>query len=123
MHAEGKTTAAVILMAELYKKPIHVCHVARKEEVRLRVLSSVCFIGCRLCYIHLFKIAIIRVAKEKGLPITCEVSPHHLFLCEDDIPHIGKGRAEVRPVLCSREDQEALWKNLDIIDWFCHRSR
>ena len=33
MHAEGRTTAAVILMAELYKKPIHVCHVARKEEV------------------------------------------------------------------------------------------
>ena len=36
MHAEAKTTAAVILMAELYKKPIHVCHVARKEEVRLK---------------------------------------------------------------------------------------
>ena len=35
VHAEAKTTAAVILMAELYKKPIHVCHVARKEEVRL----------------------------------------------------------------------------------------
>ena len=41
MHAEAKTTAAVILMAELYKKPIHVCHVARKEEVRLCVCVCV----------------------------------------------------------------------------------
>lgn len=76
---------------------------------------------CECAYLPvdlLFQIAIIRVAKEKGLPITCEVCPHHLFLCEEDIPHIGKGRAEVRPVLCSKEDQEALWKNLDIIDCF-----
>jgi len=32
-HAEGTHTAAVILIAELYKRPVHVCHVARKEEV------------------------------------------------------------------------------------------
>ena len=64
------------------------------------------------------QIAVIRIAKEKGLPITCEVCPHHLFLCEEDIPRIGKGHADVRPVLCSKEDQEALWENLDIIDCF-----
>ena len=50
--------------------------------------------------------------------MTCEVAPHHLFLCEDDIPDIGKGRAEVRPVLCSKDDQNALWENMDIIDCF-----
>ena len=50
--------------------------------------------------------------------VTCEVCPHHLFLCDDDIPQIGEGWSEVRPVLCSREDQEALWDNLDIIDCF-----
>ena len=61
---------------------------------------------------------IVRAAKEKGLRVTCEVAPHHLFLCEDDIPDIGKGRAEVRPVLCSKSDQEALWENMDIIDCF-----
>ncbi len=33
VHAEEQTTAAVILLAQLYKRPIHVCHVARKEEV------------------------------------------------------------------------------------------
>ena len=32
-HAEGRTTAAVILLAQLYQRPVHICHVARKEEV------------------------------------------------------------------------------------------
>ena len=50
--------------------------------------------------------------------MTCEVCPHHLFLSTDDVPNMGKGRAEVRPVLCSKEDQEALWENMDIIDCF-----
>ena len=50
--------------------------------------------------------------------MTCEVCPHHLFLSTDNVPNLGKGRAEVRPVLCSKEDQEALWENMDIIDCF-----
>lgn len=46
------------------------------------------------------------------------MAPHHLFLCEDDLAGIGSGRAQVRPMLGSREDMEALWENLDIIDCF-----
>lgn len=34
-HAEGTHTAAVILCADLFKRPVHICHVARKEEVRV----------------------------------------------------------------------------------------
>lgn len=94
-HAEERTTAAVILLAELYKRHVHVCHVARKEEI-----------------------SVIRLAKEKGVKVTCEVCPQHLFLCEDDVPRIGSGRSEVRPRLCSRDDQDALWDNIDIIDCF-----
>ena len=33
VHAEGQTTAAILLVAKLFKRPVHVCHVARKEEV------------------------------------------------------------------------------------------
>lgn len=66
----------------------------------------------------LFQILIIRAAKQKGIQVTCEVAPHHLFLCEDDVAEIGDGRAQVRPMLGSREDMEALWENLDIIDCF-----
>ncbi|XP_012269304.2 CAD protein isoform X2 [Athalia rosae] len=95
VHAEGQTTAAVLLLATLYNRPIHVCHVARKEEIQ-----------------------IIGAAKAKGLPVTCEVCPHHLFLSQDDLDRVGHGRGQVRPVLCSKEDQQALWDNLNIIDCF-----
>src|SRR5690606_24931150 len=63
-------------------------------------------------------IALIRSAKQAGLKVTCEVCPQHLFLCEDDIPALGAGRAEVRPRLASKADQEALWANLDVVDCF-----
>jgi carbamoyl-phosphate synthase/aspartate carbamoyltransferase/dihydroorotase len=52
------------------------------------------------------------------LKVTCEVAPHHLFLTEEDIPALGARRAEVRPTLATKADQEALWANLDVIDCF-----
>ncbi|CAK1552080.1 unnamed protein product [Leptosia nina] len=94
-HAEREKTGAIILMASLLDRPIHICHLARKEEI-----------------------LIVKAAKERGLKVTCEVCPHHLFLSTNDVDRIGKGRAEVRPVLCSPEDQEALWNNMDVIDIF-----
>jgi carbamoyl-phosphate synthase/aspartate carbamoyltransferase/dihydroorotase len=94
-HAEGTSLAAILLLAGLHSKPIHICHVSRKDEIIL-----------------------IREAKEKGYPVTCEVTPQHLFLCDQDIPHIGTGRSEVRPRLATKEDQDALWENLEVIDCF-----
>jgi carbamoyl-phosphate synthase/aspartate carbamoyltransferase/dihydroorotase len=95
VHAEQRTLAAAILMASLYKRPVHICHVSRKEEI-----------------------LIIKKAQEQGINVTCEVAPHHLFLREEDIPALGTGRSEVRPVLATKEDQAALWENLDVIDCF-----
>jgi carbamoyl-phosphate synthase/aspartate carbamoyltransferase/dihydroorotase len=92
-HAESRTLAAVILMAELFDRPVHLAHVSLREEILL-----------------------IRKAKERGLKVSCEVAPHHLFLTQEDIPRIGPGRAEVRPRLALPEDREALWQNLDVID-------
>ncbi|XP_037937709.1 CAD protein [Teleopsis dalmanni] len=94
-HAEKQTMSAVILLAHLLDRAVHICHVARREEIM-----------------------IIRAAKERGIRVTCEVCPHHLFLSTNDINKIGAGRAEVRPILCSPEDQEALWDNLEFIDVF-----
>lgn len=94
-HAEGRTLAAVILMAALYDRPVHLAHVSRREEILL-----------------------VRKAKEQGLKVTCEVAPHHLFLTQEDIPALGQGRSEVRPRLASRPDRDALWDNLDVIDCF-----
>lgn len=94
VHAEGQTTAAALMMAHLAARPIHVCHVALREEVML-----------------------IRSAKEKGMAVTCEVCPHHLFLTSEDLEQLGL-KGEVRPKLASPADQQALWDNLDIIDCF-----
>ncbi|NXV90694.1 PYR1 protein, partial [Calonectris borealis] len=94
-HAERQTVAAVLMVAQLYQRPVHICHVARREEILL-----------------------IKAAKQKGIPVTCEVAPHHLFLCQDDLGRLGEGRAAVRPVLGTRQDVEALWENMDTIDCF-----
>lgn len=53
-----------------------------------------------------------------GLSVTCEVTPHHLFLTETDLDILGENKGQVRPVLVSADDQKALWDNLDLIDCF-----
>lgn len=50
--------------------------------------------------------------------MTCEVAPHHLFLNREDLERLGPGKGEVRPELGSREDMEALWENMAVIDCF-----
>ena len=40
VHAEERTTAAILLLAELYERHVHVCHVARKEEVEIRGIDG-----------------------------------------------------------------------------------
>ena len=54
----------------------------------------------------------------QGLKVTCEVCPHHLFLCEKDINAVGVKRSRVKPPLVTEEDQKALWENMDVIDVF-----
>jgi carbamoyl-phosphate synthase/aspartate carbamoyltransferase/dihydroorotase len=94
-HAEARTMAAVILLAAIYDRPVHIAHVSLREEILL-----------------------IRQAKESGIKVTCEVAPHHLFLTNQDISTIGDGRSEVRPRLASPTDQQALWDNMSVIDCF-----
>lgn len=62
----------------------HVCHVSCKESL-----------------------TIIRDYKNHGANITCEVTPHHLLLCEDDI-HEDDGKFKMNPPLRTREDKQAL---------------
>lgn len=93
IHAEDQTCAAVLMLASLYNRSVHICHVARKSEI-----------------------TIIKAAKEKGVMVTCEVAPHHLFMCDEDFVHLGPNKSQVRPVLCTKEDQQALWDNMAYID-------
>ena len=94
-HAEGRSLAVVLALAQLFDQRIHICHVSLGVELEL-----------------------IRLAKQRGAQVTCEVTPHHLFLSQADLSAIGPGRAEVRPRLASPEDVAALWEGMEWIDCF-----
>jgi carbamoyl-phosphate synthase/aspartate carbamoyltransferase/dihydroorotase len=93
-HAEGRTVAAVLFMADLYDRSVHICHVSRREEIEL-----------------------IAAARAHGTRVTCEVCPHHMFLTRDN-HNLPPGYVEVRPRLAGQEDVDALWAHLSIIDCF-----
>lgn len=88
MHAEKQSVAVGIGMAAAYERAVHFCHISRREEIEL-----------------------IATAKARGLPVTCEVTPHHLFLSESDAPRLGP-LGDMRPVLGTEEDVTALWEHL-----------
>jgi dihydroorotase len=52
-------------------------------------------------------IALVRDAKRRGLPVTCEVTPHHLALTDEACAHYDT-RAKVMPPLRTAADQDAL---------------
>jgi len=55
---------------------------------------------------------LIREAKEKGIPVTAEVTPHHLTLTEDAV--LGfKTSAKVNPPLRTKRDTQALLRGLN----------
>lgn len=91
VHAESKTLEIAIDLAKKYKKLLHVCHVTADQ------------------------IDLIQKAKAQGLEITCEVTPHHLFLNKTDAKKLG-GFGIMKPPLISKSDQQKLWENLDKID-------
>ena len=92
LHAEEMAVAAAIGLAATYGQRIHIAHVSRAEEIRL-----------------------IAAAKERGLGVTCEVTPHHLFLTADDLPALGPFGL-MRPPLARAADRDALWAHLDAVD-------
>jgi dihydroorotase len=94
VHAEELMLPVCLNLSRLYDVPLHIVHVSRRSEIEL-----------------------IRVAKDRGYRVTCEVTPHHLFLTADDARRLG-GRGDMRPRLATGDDQTALWENLDIVDIF-----
>src|SRR6202046_3476387 len=69
--------------------------------------------GAHLHIAHLsasVSLAHVRAAKKKGLAVTCEVTPHHFTLIDEDV--IYDTRYKMNPPLASREDREALLAGL-----------
>lgn len=92
VHAEGLVLAGAMALAQAYNRPVHLCHVSRAADITL-----------------------IRAAKERGAPITCEVTPHHLFLTAADAKRLGP-LGYMKPTLGTAADRDALWANLDVVD-------
>lgn len=81
---EAVQIARDVLLSEATGCHYHVCHVSTKESVR-----------------------VIRDAKKAGIPVTAEVTPHHLLLSEDDVPG-DNAIYKMNPPLRSTEDRQAL---------------
>ena len=85
---ESVQIARDVLLAEATGCHYHVCHISTKESVR-----------------------VVRDAKKAGINVTAEVSPHHLILCEDDIPGLDTN-FKMNPPLRGALDRESLIEGL-----------
>ena len=84
---------------------------AAAEEVMVaREIALSELTGCRLHLAHLStagSVALVREAKARGVSVTCEVTPHHLFLDEDVITTYDPN-LKMNPPLRTSADREAL---------------
>jgi len=70
--------------------------------------------GARLHIAHLSTLRSLehlRRAKERGLRVTCEVTPHHFTLTDEDVLRYDT-RYKMNPPLASRDDRDALIEGL-----------
>ncbi len=81
-----------LALARHAQQRLHICHVSTAWEL-----------------------ALIREARRQGVQVTCEVTPHHLFLSQEDESRLGPA-GKMNPPLRAPRDVEALWKSLDRID-------
>ena len=85
---------------------------AAGEEVEIARDIELCRLtGCALHICHISTAhgaELVRQAKAEGLPVTAEVCPHHLFLCEDDIDDTYNTNLKMNPPLRTAEDAAAL---------------
>jgi dihydroorotase len=78
------------------------------RDVQIAELSE-----CRLHIAHLSaraSLELVRAAKQKGMRVTCEVTPHHFTLCDEDV--VYDTRFKMNPPLASVEDRAALIEGL-----------
>jgi dihydroorotase len=115
-HAEDVSLAAGAVMREgiastrlgLPGMPAAAESVCVARDVQVAELT-----GARLHIAHLSakaSLAQVRFAKQNGLRVTCEVTPHHFTLIDEDVTY--DSRFKMNPPLAAREDREALLEGL-----------
>lgn len=86
--AEDCGTARELALAEAYHLPVHICHVSTKTSV-----------------------AMIRDAKRRGVPVTCETAPHYFALTERELLR-RDADYRMNPPLRTEEDRCAVLEGL-----------
>ena len=115
-HSEDASLAAGAVMREgvtstrlgLPGMPAAAESVCVARDVQLAELT-----GARLHIAHMSTTASleqVRWAKQRGLRVTCEVTPHHFTLIDEDVQY--DSRFKMNPPLASREDRKALIEGL-----------
>ncbi len=115
-HAEDVSLAAGAVMREgvtstrlgLAGMPAAAESVCVARDVQLAELT-----GARLHIAHLSargSLDQVRWAKSRGLHVSCEVTPHHFTLIDEDVQY--DSRFKMNPPLAAREDREALLAGL-----------
>ena len=115
-HAEDVSLAAGAVMREgvtstrlgLAGMPAAAESVCVARDVQLAELT-----GARLHIAHLSakgSLDQVRAAKHRGLRVTCEVTPHHFTLIDEDVQY--DSRYKMNPPLAAREDRAALLAGL-----------
>jgi dihydroorotase len=85
--AESVCVARDVQIAELTGARLHIAHLSAKASLDQ-----------------------VRYAKQNGLRVTCEVTPHHFTLIDEDVTY--DSRYKMNPPLGARADREALWQGL-----------
>jgi dihydroorotase len=85
--AESVCVARDVQVAELTGARLHIAHLSAKASLDQ-----------------------VRYAKSKGLHVTCEVTPHHFTLIDEDVTY--DSRFKMNPPLSARADREELWRGL-----------
>jgi dihydroorotase len=115
-HSEDVSLAAGAVMREgvtstrlgLAGMPAAAESVCVARDVQLAQLT-----GARLHIAHLSakgSLDQVRFAKQQGLKVTCEVTPHHFTLIDEDVQY--DSRFKMNPPLAAREDRDALLAGL-----------
>jgi dihydroorotase len=92
LHAEEDVSDLVGSTLQAVPRKTHMCHVSSRAELEFVIK-----------------------AKDAGLPISCGVTPHHLFLTAKDADELGPF-GFMKPFLKPKADVDFLWQHLAYID-------
>ncbi len=92
VHAESESIRVSLDLARRYRQHLHICHVPHPDELLA-----------------------IDAARQQGVTVTCEVTPHHLFLSDEAVGRLGS-LAQMKPPLVSPADRDLFWDRLPLVD-------